>query len=114
LDELVIDKRFEGMPGVSHGGYVAGLAAKQLGPSVAVTLTKVVPPGSTVTFERSDSRVVLRVDGEVAATAVPSQLETTAPEPVAGKRLDREPSKGYRERPPASPKLKPFLAAELE
>jgi len=83
LDELRIDQRYEGFPGVSYGGYVAGMVAKELGPSVAVTLTKPVPVGSTVTLERGDSQVVLRVAGEVAATAVPSQLETTAPEPVA-------------------------------
>jgi pimeloyl-ACP methyl ester carboxylesterase len=83
LDELDIDKRYEGIPGVSIGGYVAGLAAKDLGPSVAVTLTRAVPPGSTVTLERTESQVLLRVDGELAATAVPSQLETTAPQSVA-------------------------------
>jgi hypothetical protein len=83
LEELAIDKRYEGIPGVSLGGYVAGLAAKELGPSVAVTLTKVVPPGSTVTLERRESQVLLMVDGELAATAVPSQLETTAPRSVA-------------------------------
>jgi len=83
LPEFDIDKRYEGIPGVSIGGYVAGLAAKELGLSVAVTLTKAVPPGSTVTLERSESQVLLRVDGELAATAVPSQLETTAPQSVA-------------------------------
>src|SRR5467141_1296573 len=50
LDELEIDKRYEGIPGVTLGGYLAGLVAKKLGPSVAVTLSKAVPPGSTVTF----------------------------------------------------------------
>jgi hypothetical protein len=83
LHELTIDKRYEGIPGVSIGGYVAGLAAKELGASVAVTLTKGVPPGSSITLERSESQVVLRVDGEVAATAVPSPFETTAPASVS-------------------------------
>ena len=82
LPELAIDKRFEGIPGVSLGGYVAGLAAKELGPSAAVTLLKAVPPGSTVTLERSESQALLRVDGELAATAVPSQLHSTAPRSV--------------------------------
>ena len=83
LHELVIDRRYEGIPGVSLGGYVAGLAAKELGPSVAVTLTKGVPPGSSITLERTESQAVLRVDGEVAATAVPSPFETTAPQLVS-------------------------------
>jgi len=82
LDELRIDQRYEGFPGISHGGYLAGVVAHELGPSVAVTLTKPVPLGLPVTLERSESQVLLRIGGEVAATAVPSQLETTAPEPV--------------------------------
>jgi hypothetical protein len=89
LPELVIDKRYEGIPGVSLGGYVAGLAARDLGPSVAVTLMKAVPPGSTVTLERVEAQVVLRVDGEPAATAVPSQLVATAPESIAPEEAER-------------------------
>lgn len=80
MQEIVIDKRYQGVPGVSLGGYVAGLAAKELGPAAAVTLTKVVPPGSTVTLDLGESQVLMRVDGEVAATAVVSRLESTAPE----------------------------------
>lgn len=75
--------RYEGFPGISHGGYLAGVVANELGPSVAVTLTKPVPLGSPLTLERSESQVLLRIGGEVAATAVPYELETTAPEPVA-------------------------------
>jgi hypothetical protein len=82
LPELVVDQRYEGIPGVSLGGYVAGLAAKELGPSAAVTLIKAVPPGSTVTLERSESQALLRVNGEPAAMAVSSQVETTAPRSV--------------------------------
>jgi hypothetical protein len=89
LEELVIDTIYEGFPGVSLGGYVAGLAAKDLGWSVAVTLTKAVPPGSTVTLDRTPSEVLLRVEGEVAATAVPSHFESTAPESVALERAER-------------------------
>jgi hypothetical protein len=94
LPEFAIDMLYEGIPGVSLGGYVAGVAAKELGPSVAVTLIKAVPPGSTVALERSDSEVLLRVDGDLAATAVPSQLETTAPEPVSPDVAERA-AEGY-------------------
>jgi hypothetical protein len=83
LDELVIDQRHEGLPGICHGGYLAGVVANGLGPAVAVTLTKPVPLGVPLVLERSESQVLLRIGGEVAATAVPSQLETTAPEPLA-------------------------------
>src|SRR5207302_4493908 len=81
LAQLVIDKRYEGIPGVSLGGYVAGVAAKELGASVTVTLARVVVPGSTVTLERSESRVLVRVGDELAATAERSPFETTAPVP---------------------------------
>jgi len=88
-NELVIDKRYEGIPGVSLGGYLAGIAAKELGPSAAVALMKPVPPGSAVTLERGESQVVLRFDGEIAATAAPAQLQTTAPSPVAAEEAER-------------------------
>ncbi|MDQ6714472.1 MAG: hypothetical protein M3Z28_15020 [Candidatus Dormibacteraeota bacterium] len=89
MDELTIDKCYEGVPGICYGGYVAGVVAKGLGPSVAVTLTKPVPVGSTVSLERGESQMVLRLDGEVAATAVPAQLETTAPDPVTPEAAER-------------------------
>jgi hypothetical protein len=85
LAQLVIDKQYEGIPGVSLGGYLAGIAAKGLGRSATVTLTKVVRPGASVTLERNDYGVLLRVNGELSATAVPSQLETTAPPPVTAR-----------------------------
>jgi hypothetical protein len=88
LHEIFIDKRYQGVPGVSLGGYVAGLAARELGPSAAVTLTKVVPPGSTVTLDRAESQVLVRVDGEVAAAAVASDFETTAPEFVTREKAE--------------------------
>ena len=83
MAQLVIDKRYEGIPGVSLGGYVAGVAAKELGASVTVTLARVVVPGSTVTLERSESQVLVRVGDELAATAERSPFETTAPVPVS-------------------------------
>lgn len=82
LTQLVVDQRYAGIPGVTVGGYVAGLAARDLGASAAVTLTRPVPPGSNVTLERQESEVLLRVDGEVAAIAVASPFETTAPEAI--------------------------------
>jgi hypothetical protein len=56
---------------------------------------KAVPLGSTVTPERSESQVLLRVDGEPAATGVPSQLVTTAPESIAPEEAERA-SERYR------------------
>ncbi|HEV3096543.1 MAG TPA: hypothetical protein VG104_05305 [Candidatus Dormibacteraeota bacterium] len=88
MAHLVIDERYEGIPGVAHGGYLAGVAAKGLGGPVTVTLTRVVQPGSTVTLERHDAEVVLRVGDEVAATAVPSPFETAAPTAVTAREAE--------------------------
>jgi hypothetical protein len=82
LPEVIIDRRYEGIPGVSLGGYVAGVAAKELGGSVTVTLARIVEPGSTLTLERNGSEVRLHIADELAATAVESPFETTAPQPV--------------------------------
>jgi len=86
--QVVIDERYEGIPGVAHGGYLAGVAAKELDGPVTVTLTRVVQPGSTVTLERHDAEVVLRVGDEVAATAVPSPFETAAPTAVRAREAE--------------------------
>ena len=88
MRRVVIDQRYEGIPGVSLGGYVAGVAAKELGPSATVTLTRIVRPGSGVTLEWKESEVLLRVDDELAATAVKSQLETTAPLAVSAREAE--------------------------
>ena len=79
MTQVVINTRFEGIPGVSLGGYVAGLAAKSLGPSVAVSLTRAVPPGATVIVGESEMGRVLKVDDVVAATAVVDAFQSTAP-----------------------------------
>jgi hypothetical protein len=82
LTRTVIAHRYQGMPGVTLGGYIAGLAAKELGPSVLVTLTRAVPPGSAVIVERTGSEVQLRVDDAPAATAAPTSIASTAPAPI--------------------------------
>jgi hypothetical protein len=83
LEQLVIDKRYQGLPGVTVGGYLAGLAASDLGPSVAVTLSRAVPTGSAVTFERADGGVRLLVDGELVASAAVEPFQSTAAESIS-------------------------------
>jgi hypothetical protein len=103
--KLEIGERYEGIPGVLLGGYVAGIAARDLGPSVTVTLAMAVPPGSTITLERNGSGGVLRAGDELAATAVPSPFETTAP-PAVGPREAATASERY-------PGLQPPFLSEL-
>ena len=85
----MIDERYSGIPGIVLGGYVAGLAARGLGDSVAVTLTRPVPPGSTVAVERLESETILRAGDAIAVTAVPSPFASTAPDPVDLKAAER-------------------------
>lgn len=79
----MIDELYTGIPGVTHGGYIAGLAARGLGDAVAVTLSRPVAPGSTAVLERLESETLLRTNDEVAARAVPSPFQSTAPESVS-------------------------------
>jgi hypothetical protein len=85
----VIDERYSGIPGIILGGYVAGLAARGLGDSVAVTLTRPVPPGSTVDVERRQTETTLRAGDAIAVTAVPSRFTSTAPDPIDLKDAER-------------------------
>ena len=79
---------------MSLGGYIAGLAAKTLGPSVVVTLSRAVPPGSAVTVNKNNTGTALTVDGVVAATAVVEVFESTAPAAIAPADAGRA-SEGY-------------------
>jgi hypothetical protein len=85
----VIDERYSGIPGIILGGYVAGLAARGLGDSVAVTLTRPVPPGSTVDVERRETETTLRAADSIAVTAVRSRFTSTAPDPIDLKDAER-------------------------
>lgn len=75
----MIDELYAGIPGVTLGGYIAGLAAQGLGDAVAVTLSLPVRPGSTVALERMESETLIRTNDEVAARAVPFDFPSTAP-----------------------------------
>jgi hypothetical protein len=78
----VIDELYTGIPGVTLGGYIAGLAARGHGDAVTVTLSRPVAPGSTAGLEQLESETLVRTHDEVAARAVPSRFPSTAPEPV--------------------------------
>jgi hypothetical protein len=87
-EQLRIDARYEGIPGVTLGGYVAGLAARGLGLSAVVTLQAAVPPETLVTVEGNESTAVLRVDGMIAATAAREAFASTAPEPITASQAE--------------------------
>jgi hypothetical protein len=58
---------FSGMPGLALGGYVCGLAARDLGPMSEVSLRRPVPLGTELTVERSDDGCVLRAGDAILA-----------------------------------------------
>ena len=78
----MIDELYAGIPGVTLGGYIAGLAARGLGDEVEATLSRPVAPGSTVAIERLESGTLIRADDAVAVRTVPSRFLSTAPDPV--------------------------------
>lgn len=81
---VVFEPRFQGLPEVAHGGYLAGLMAQALGADgVAVRLRRPAATGRRLSLERSENGAELR-DGEaVLAIATPGAPEIVVPPPVS-------------------------------
>jgi len=82
---LVFAPRFEGLPEVAHGGYLAGVMATALGAEgVEVRLRRPAPTGRRLSLERCDQRGAALRDGEtVLALATPAAPEIAVPPPVS-------------------------------
>ncbi len=82
---VVIDHRFQGLPEVAHGGYVAGLMARALGArGVEVRLRRPVRTGRALRLERRDGGAAELLDGEaLLAEAAPAAPEIAVPRPVS-------------------------------
>lgn len=82
---LVIEDRFQGLPEIAHGGYVAGLLAAALGaPATAVRLRRPVPTGRRLHLENGRGGAVELRDGEaLLAEGRPAELEIDVPVPVS-------------------------------
>src|SRR5829696_7159312 len=80
-----IDERFAGMPGIAHGGYVAGLMAAALNASSAeVRLRRPITPGRPVALERHGGERAELSDGDVVlAEAKAAELLLQVPRPVS-------------------------------
>ncbi|HVQ59659.1 MAG TPA: hotdog fold domain-containing protein [Solirubrobacterales bacterium] len=80
----LIEDRFQGVPEVAHGGYVAGMLAAALGSdSVEVRLRRPVPTGRLLELEASDETLELR-DGEaLLARASRTALHIETPLPIS-------------------------------
>lgn len=82
---LVVDHRFQGLPEIAHGGYVAGLMASALGVSgIEVRLRAPVPTGRPLSLSRRDGGIAELLDGEtLLAEAAPAAPAIEVPPPVS-------------------------------
>jgi hypothetical protein len=82
--QVVIDRRFDGMPEIAHGGYLAGLLAGTLEEASAeVRLRRPVPTDQRLTLARSEAEAVELLDGKVLlAEGAPAELLLDVPLPV--------------------------------
>ena len=83
---VLIEDRFQGLPELAHGGYVAGLLASALGADgVEVRLRRPVPTGRPLTLERGpETSVAELLDGEtLLAEAAPAAPTIEPPPPVS-------------------------------
>lgn len=81
---VVVEHRFQGLPEVAHGGYLAGLMANALGADgVEVRLRRPAATGRRLSLEPGEHGAELR-DGEtVLALATPASPEIALPPPVS-------------------------------
>src|SRR5262245_10429905 len=81
---LVVPPRFHGLPGLAHGGYVAGVLADALGTRGAeVRLRRPVPVDHPLRLERAAAAVELREGETLLARATPNDLVLVMPQPVS-------------------------------
>jgi len=82
---LEIGAAYAGLPGITHGGYVAGLLTAALAAeSSRVRLRRPVPPAQALRLERpGPAEVELHGDAGLLADGVAAELLLDVPEPVA-------------------------------
>lgn len=78
---ILIDSHFCGPPGMSNGGYVAGLVANHIDGIAEVTLRKPTPLDTDMTIiENGEGRVILKLGEDILAEAQVSSFELDVPE----------------------------------
>jgi acyl-coenzyme A thioesterase PaaI-like protein len=89
--QVVIGRRFDGMPGIAHGGYLAGLLAATLDEASAeVRLRRPVPTDRPLTLARAETEAIeLRDDKVLFAEGAPAELSLDVPLPVTLAQAER-------------------------
>jgi hypothetical protein len=83
IEQVTIDRRFNGPPDSGHGGYVCGVVAGLIGGPVEVTLRRPPPLDRPLEVRPLDGGGVALSDGEtVIADGAPASAEIEVPEPV--------------------------------
>jgi hypothetical protein len=80
MPTIAIDPRFAGMPSIAHGGYLAGVLARDVdAPAAEVRLKRPVEPGRQVTVESTAEIVApIDLDLEVPSSPTPAQAEAAS------------------------------------
>lgn len=87
---VLIEDRFQGLPGIAHGGYVAGLLASALGATeIEVRLRRPVPTGRRLPLEQRGHGTAELLDGEaLLAEATPATPAIEPPPAVSALEAD--------------------------
>jgi hypothetical protein len=93
---VVIDRRFDGMPEIAHGGYLAGVLAAALDETSAqVRLRRPVPTDRRLALAHAERELVeLRDGGVLLAEGAPAELSLDVPRPVTLAEAERA-SRGF-------------------
>jgi hypothetical protein len=59
-EQVVVDPRFNGPPGVGNGGYVSGLLAERIGEGAEITLRRATPLGRPVALRKEGEGTAIR------------------------------------------------------
>jgi hypothetical protein len=79
MDEVPVDSRFDGVPGMVLGGYLAGRLASLVGPEAEVRLLRPTPSGRPLRLERIETGAHALVAGEIVAEARPTSVAVEPP-----------------------------------
>lgn len=80
---MVIGEQFEGLGGYVIGGYLCGVAAREVGASAEVRLRRPLASHDDLVVERVGNRVVLTKTNEIVAEATPSEFTVDVPAAIA-------------------------------